>query len=771
MTEHTTSNTPRSFTKRISIVSIFISLVLAFTLSTTAQRIYSTIAIEDTTSQHLTPISPLMYGGFIEYIDDVVNGPHSLAAQELFNRGFDMPDNQGNGLSQRWKHWQLLDDVTGVYSLKAGGYNLLGNYFQQIVTKSIGKFGIAQNVQLPSKVRTDCYVYCRSDDYTGDLFAALVSLDGKNIYSSVSLGKCSNQWQKKTAKFPLLNETFQVQLVFYIDTIGVIEIDEASLLPEDHFFGVRREQLNLYKSWRPSVLRFFGGCFSDQPPGKWEHSIGSIDQRPSPNLDWVGVYQRIDFGTDEYMAFCKEIGAETQLTVGFGNGSPDDAAAWVEYCNGDSLTKYGSLRAKNGHPLPYNVKYWEVGNEQYGDWEIGHTTAVKYAERYIDFYKAMKKKDSSIVIMINGDLWGFNWNDTIIKIAGNYIDLFSLHSGMGYELTPEYSKDSVYKILMFNPFFFNYWMNGIEKRLLESGLPNKTKIAVTEWIQLYGAAAKQHSEESASLQSGLWNAQIFNVMLSHASSIQLVNKTVYVGIMQSGTVPSTGERVIYGDPSYHIVKLFRNHLRKNVVTTKIESSQYDYDLWKNVPWLNAVATYSQDTIVYSLVNTHQTDSMEVALLLPFDLYNQEITITQVYSDNYTDANMPSYPDKIIPVTWKKQFTGKMVLPPHSFSLVTLPTKKVSVVEPKSEISEYHLEIVPNPSEKQMRIVFDIPNLSEISIEIFNSIGQIKYTIPPAYYPKGQISIPIESTQFPIGSYYCKATTKSGATTKQFVIAR
>ncbi len=770
MTEHTTSNTPCSFTKRILIILIPTALVLAFNLSVSAQRIYSTIAIEDTTSQHLTPISPLMYGGFIEYIDDVVNGPHSLAAQELYNRGFDMTDNQGSGLSQQWKSWSESENVKGIYSLKIGGYNKFGNYYQQIENKTKGKFGIAQDVHLQSKVGTDCYVYCRSDSFTGDIFAALVSLDGKNMYSSVSLGKCSTQWQKKEATFPILSATFQVQLVFYIDTIGVIELDESSLLPEDNLFGVRREQFDLYNAWKPTILRFFGGCFSDQPPGKWEHSIGAIDQRPSPNLDWVGVYQRIDFGTEEYMAFCKEIGAETQLTVGFGNGTPDDAAAWVEYCNGDSLTKYGSLRAKNGHPLPYHVKYWEVGNEQYGDWEIGHTTAAEYAERYIDFYKAMKKKDSSIIIMINGDLWGFNWNDTIIKIAGNYIDLFSVHSGMGYELTPDYSKDSVYKILMFNPFFFNYWMNTIEKKLLESGLPSKTKIAITEWIQLYGAAAKQHSEESASLQSGLWNAQSFNVMLNHSSSIQLVNKTVFVGIMQSGVIPATGERVIYGDPSYHILKLFRNQLRKNVISTKIESSQYDYNVWKNVPWLNAAATYSQDTIVYSLVNPHQTDSMEVALLLPFDLNNQEVTITQVYSDNYTDANVPSYPDRIIPVTWKKPFTGKIVLPPHSFSLVALPTKKATTVEPIPEISEYHLDIIPNPSEKQMRIVFDIPKLSEISVEIFNSIGEIKHTIPSAFYPKGQTSIPIEPTQFSIGSYYCKATTAAGVMTKQFVIA-
>jgi alpha-N-arabinofuranosidase len=614
--------------------------------------IHATITTKDTTAQNLTPISPLMYGGFIEYIDDVVNGPHALSAQELLNRGFDMADSQGNGYSKYWKLWKSSDTVQGRCLLRSGGYNKNGVYFQQLETKSIGKFGISQDVQLSSQSGTECYVYCRSEDFTGNIFAALASLDGKEIYSSVSLGKCTQQWQKRTAKFPLLNNIFQAQLIFYIDTIGTIEIDEASLLPDDNFWGVRNEQLDLYRKWKPTVLRFFGGCFSDLPAGRWEHSIGDIDQRPSPNFDWVSAYQRIDFGTDEYMAFCREVGAVPQLTVGFGNGTPEDAAAWVEYCNGDSSTYYGSLRAKNGHASPYKVKYWEVGNEQYGDWEVGHTTAVKYAERYIDYYRAMKKIDSTIKIMINGDLWGFKWNDTIIKVAGDYIDIFSLHNGVGYEFTPQYSKDSLYKNLMLNPFFFNWWMHAIEQRLNESGLRSQSKLAITEWIQLYGASAKQHTKESASLLSGLWNAQIFNVMLNHSSTIQLVNKTVFVGIMQSGCAAS-GERIIYGDPSYHVLTTLKNRLRKNTLAIDIESATYNSEVWKNVPWLNAIATYSEDTVAYSLVNTHATDSLEVTIHLPFNSLSQEMTITQVYSDDYTDANLPDEPNKIIPISWKK----------------------------------------------------------------------------------------------------------------------
>ncbi|MBS1538865.1 MAG: T9SS type A sorting domain-containing protein [Bacteroidetes bacterium] len=752
------------------MLSLSISLV-CFT-PVCAQLLHATISISDTTSANLTPISPLIFGGFIEYIDDVVNGSHSLAAQELTNRGFDMIDNEGYGLSRHWKSWNSSKDGEGNYYLKEGGYNRNGVYFQKLENLKIGKFGIAQEVQLPSTVGTNCYVYCRSDDYKGELFAALISLDGKETYASVSLGKCTQKWEKKSVVFSKLNGIFQAQLVFYIDSIGTIELDEASLLAQDHFHQIRREHLDLYREWKPSIIRFFGGCFSDQPVGRWERSIGDLDKRPSPNFDWLGIYQRIEFGVDEYMAFCESVRAMPQLTVGFGNGSPEDAADWVEYCNGDTLTKNGALRAKNGHPAPYNVKFWEIGNEQYGDWEIGHTTAVKYANRYIDYYRAMKKVDSSISIMINGNMWGVEWNDTIIKIAHDYIDMFSIHYGMGYELTSDYPSDSVYKILMFNPFFFNKWLDYLENSLIESGLPNTTKLAITEWIQLYGASAKPHNRNAASLQSGLWNAQIFNVIINHASSINLVNKTVYNSVIQSGVNSQNGERFIFGDPSYHVIKLFNNFIRKNKISFKIDSPVYDFNSWKNAPWLNATVTYSDDTVVCSLINTHPTDSMEVSIKFPFSISNREFSISQIYSENYTDASTPDFPNKIVPTkTSKRLFNNSVKLPPHSFSLISLPIGKTPDIKANPVFSEYHLDILPNPTANQMIINLDIPRTGTISIEIYNSIGERQLALPTQIYSKGKFSIPINLPQLSDGTYFCKITTDTGVISTQFVVVQ
>lgn len=772
MTVKTPKNNIRYiFTKYIRTIVIFFAISVAGSIYVSAQMLHASITVSDTTEQNLTPISPLMYGGFIEYLEDCVYGSHGFAAQELLNRGFDIHDYDGNGVSEQWNMWKSSESVQGKYSLQDGGYNKHGVYYQQINLTSSGKIGIAQDIYLTNGVGSDCYVYCKSEKYTGSVYAALMSLDGLTIYSSFSLGKCSEQWQKKTVKFPTLSGTFQAKLVFYIDTLGTVDFDEASFLPENHFFGIRQEQLDLYKSWKPSPLRFFGGCFSDLKAAVWEKTIGDIDQRTSPNFDWHGVNQRIEIGTDEYMLFCQEIGVEPQLTANFGNGTPEDAAAWVEYCNGDSLSKFGSLRAKNGHPKPYKVKYWEIGNEQYGSWEEGHTTAPKYAERYLEFYHAMKKVDSSIKIMINGDLWGFEWNDTIIRIAGENADYISLHNAMGNEITKEFSKDSVFTILMFNPYFFNNWLTSIEDALKKSGFKSSSKMAITEMIQFYGNLSKSHDENNASLQSGLWNACTFNVMLNHTNSIGLVNKTIFQGVIQSGVNTVTGERIIYGDPSYHVLNLVRNRFRKKVISTTVESPMYDYSIWKNNNWLNSAVTYSEDTLVFSLVNTHPTDSMTVLLRLPFSIYDTEVFITQLYSNDYTDTNVPDYPNRIVPVSWKQTFSGTITLPPHSFTVVTLPTKTKPAIDSTPDISQLDYEIQPNPAEGQITIAVENPGFNKIGFEIFNSTGEKIYSMPPVYYTKGHISIPVQTSLLPIGSYYCKAILHSEVITKKFIIAR
>ena len=134
----------------------------------------------------------------------------------------------------------------------------------------------------------------------------------------------------------------------------------------------------------------------------WYDSVGDIDKRP-PMFDYAwNAMQTNDVGMDELMTLCKLIGVEPYITVNAGFGDAHSAAEEVEYMNGSVNTHMGGLRAKNGHPEPYHVKFWNIGNEPYGSWQLGHTYLKYYVLKHNEFAKAMRKVDPSITLLASG---------------------------------------------------------------------------------------------------------------------------------------------------------------------------------------------------------------------------------------------------------------------------------------------------------------------------------------------------------------------------------
>src|SRR5439155_10556451 len=132
-------------------------------------------------------------------------------------------------------------------------------------------------------------------------------------------------------------------------------------------------------------------------------------------LSWNNEPEPSDFGTDEFIRFCRRVGAEPSITVNVeGSGATvDEAAAWVEYCNGSRETKHGALRAANGHPEPYNVRLWEIGNEIWANWMRGHSDARTYARNFNRYAAAMRAIDPAIQLIAVGDN-DTNWNATVL---------------------------------------------------------------------------------------------------------------------------------------------------------------------------------------------------------------------------------------------------------------------------------------------------------------------------------------------------------------------
>jgi alpha-N-arabinofuranosidase len=183
-------------------------------------------------------------------------------------------------------------------------------------------------------------------------------------------------------------------------------IGTVSLMPGDNIRGMRADTLALLKQLNASMYRWPGGNFVSGYD--WRDGIGPRDKRPPrKNPAWTGV-EHNDMGLDEFIDFCREVRAEPVIAVNTGFGDAYSAAQEVEYCNGLVKTQGGAWRARNGHKKPYQVKYWCVGNEMFGPWQLGFMQLGHYVQKHNRFARAMWEVDSTIKLIGVGNLGGRN---------------------------------------------------------------------------------------------------------------------------------------------------------------------------------------------------------------------------------------------------------------------------------------------------------------------------------------------------------------------------
>ena len=182
---------------------------------------------------------------------------------------------------------------------------------------------------------------------------------------------------------------------------GSFHFGAISLMPADNIQGFRPDTIALLKEIKSGFWRFGGNYTSNYT---WYNAIGDRDQRP-PEWDYAwNQMQTNDLGMDEFAEFCKLIGVEPYISVNAGLGDAHSAAEQVEYMNGPVTTHMGALRARNGHAEPYHVKFWNIGNEPWGPWQIGRTDTKYFMQKHNDFAKAMRKVDPSIVLIASGEM-------------------------------------------------------------------------------------------------------------------------------------------------------------------------------------------------------------------------------------------------------------------------------------------------------------------------------------------------------------------------------
>ena len=294
------------------------------------------------------------------------------------------------------------------------------DYSQKITATS--KSGVSQGPQnlIPGETFVGS-IYAKGN---GNLSIALKR--GETFIAEQKIGVPGNEWKKFDINIPVGDLKGDADFAICVEN-GTVQVDQVTLSTAtgQSLGGFRPDILQAVKDLHPTCLRWPGGGYVAQYHWKW--GIGPQEERQRwPHWMWMD-YDQNCFGTDEFIRFCREVNTEPVIVVSVGFDRPEseraqilqEAVDWVAYCNEPATGKWGSIRAANGHPEPYNVKYWEIDNEM---WEMG---IEKYEECLREFSTAMREVDPTIKIIACG---GFRGEDEgLIMRSGNYFDYMSLH--------------------------------------------------------------------------------------------------------------------------------------------------------------------------------------------------------------------------------------------------------------------------------------------------------------------------------------------------------
>jgi alpha-L-arabinofuranosidase len=384
------------------------------------------------------PISKYIYSQFIEHLGRCIYG--GIWAEMLEDRKFH--DSVGKGESP----WKTIGDADIAMDTKGA---FVGEHTPSIGVKRegqvtgiqqadlalikgksyVGRIWLAGIAPSPPDLRLEKrngVVERIWDEALGSSARVSVSLvwgDAPNARQTIVIKNAGTEFKKTSLRFTAGATTNTARLEITSSHRGIFRVGAVSLMPADNVRGMRPDTLKLLKELDAPLYRWPGGNFVSGYD--WRNGIGDPDKRPPlRNPAWRGI-EHNDFGLHEFIDFCREIKTEPLVVVNTGFGDAHSAAQEVEYVNGSANTPMGRLRAQNGSREPFKVVWWGVGNEMFGNWQLGYMSLEHYTLKHNEVAKKMLKTDPTLKLVGVGDAG--RWSEGMLRRCADTMDLISEH--------------------------------------------------------------------------------------------------------------------------------------------------------------------------------------------------------------------------------------------------------------------------------------------------------------------------------------------------------
>jgi alpha-N-arabinofuranosidase len=418
-----------------------------------------------------------------------------------------------------------------------------------------------------------------------------------------------------------------------------IWVGEDSSIP--NIKGYRKDVVEALKELEIPVLRWPGGCYADIY--HWKEGIGPREERPTiKNIFWGGVIEDHSFGTHEFLDLCELIGTEAYIAVNVGSGTPQEAKEWVEYVNNDDNTPMANLRRKNGRDKPWNVKYWGIGNE---NWGCGGNMSADY---YADLYKRFATF-TWVPFKIACGSYGneYEWTETLMDqtndneglIHGLSYHHYTVVNGWEDKLSAtDFTEREWFLTLAENMRNEEYLKKHME--IMDKYDPeNRIALIPDEW-------GNWHDKEPGSrpgflyqqntLRDAVTAAIYLNTFNNLCRRVKMANLAQTVNVLQA--VVLTNDEEVIKTPTFYTFKMFKVHFDALMLPVELKAEKYKYED-KEIPALSVSASKNkQGTVNITIANVSpgkdlETD-IEIAGLNNLKIVNSEI----ITSDKINDYN-------------------------------------------------------------------------------------------------------------------------------------